>query len=212
MAVRKVYSSGRNMTGLFPSLKLRRMVAFESLIEQDYLYVLDYEREVVFFEEQPLSIEYVWDGKKLRYTPDFHVIRGEIHELVECKPLVFVNTEDNQRKFSVAQTWCKDQGWSFSVITDQDLRQSHRLSNIKLLTRYARWPISDSSKQRVKDRLGKKTVATLLELAQYLAPNDPAQGVGILLSLAFHHEITISLTAGPISHDSLISLMEVKTT
>ena len=212
MAVRKVYSSGRNMTGLFPSLKLRRMVAFESLIEQDYLYVLDYEREVVFFEEQPLSLEYIWEGKKLRYTPDFHVIRGEIHELVECKPLVFVNTEENQRKFSVAQAWCKTQGWFFSVTTDQDLRQGHCLNNIKLLTRYARWPISDGLKRRAKDRLEKKTTVPLLELAQYLAPNDPAQGVGILLGLAFHYEIAVSLTVDPISHKSLVSLMEVENT
>jgi hypothetical protein len=38
---------GGNMIGLFPSLKLERMVAFESLIEQDYLYVLDYEQDVL---------------------------------------------------------------------------------------------------------------------------------------------------------------------
>jgi hypothetical protein len=45
------------MIGLFPSLKMGRMVAFESLIEQDYLYVLDYEAAVTAFEEQPLTYQ-----------------------------------------------------------------------------------------------------------------------------------------------------------
>ena len=35
MAVRKVSNRGRNMIGRFPSLKLGRMVAYESLIELD---------------------------------------------------------------------------------------------------------------------------------------------------------------------------------
>ena len=54
------------MTGRFPSLKLGRMVAFESLIEQDYLCVLDYDPDVITFEEQPLSIQYDWQGKQLK--------------------------------------------------------------------------------------------------------------------------------------------------
>lgn len=37
------------MIGLFPSLKMGRMAAFESLIEQDYLYVLDYDAAVTAF-------------------------------------------------------------------------------------------------------------------------------------------------------------------
>ena len=73
MPVRKVSGRGRNMIGHFPSLKLGRMVAFESLIEQDYLYVLDYETEVTWFEEQPLTIAYTWQEKPYEYTPDFHV-------------------------------------------------------------------------------------------------------------------------------------------
>ena len=62
MAVRKVSGRGRNMIGHFPSLKMRRMVAFESLIEQDFLYILDYEQDVIAFAEQPVRIEYEWQG------------------------------------------------------------------------------------------------------------------------------------------------------
>ena len=66
------------MIGLFPSLKMGRMVAFKSLIEQDYLYVLDFEAAVTAFEEQPVSIEYLWEGDQHKYTPDFLVRRKSL--------------------------------------------------------------------------------------------------------------------------------------
>jgi hypothetical protein len=57
MPVRKVHNRGENIIGKFPSLKMKRMVSFESTIERDYLYLLDYEADITHFEEQPLTIE-----------------------------------------------------------------------------------------------------------------------------------------------------------
>jgi hypothetical protein len=58
MPVRKVSNRGGNIIGRFPSLKLERMVDFESLIERDFIYMLDFDSDVVSFTEQPLTIEY----------------------------------------------------------------------------------------------------------------------------------------------------------
>ena len=193
------------MVGLFPSLKMGRMVAFESLIEQDYLYILDYEANVIAFEEQPVTIQYAWQGKPRGYTPDFLVRREEGCELVECKPAALVNGEDNQRKFAVAQEWCKPKDWSFVVVTDQDLRSGMRLANIKLLTQYARTGISSETIQWVNSRFSSITTSiTLQEGGKLLYPNYPAQGISILLYLAFHHRIEISLESQPISGASPI--------
>jgi hypothetical protein len=74
MSVRRVSNRGGNIVGHFPSLKLGRMVAFESLIERDFIYLLDYEPAVEHFSEQPLVIRYQHAGKKRQYTPDFHVV------------------------------------------------------------------------------------------------------------------------------------------
>jgi hypothetical protein len=57
MPVKKVSNRGGNIIGRFPSLKLGRMVDFESLIERDFIYVLDFEPDVESFSEQPLTIE-----------------------------------------------------------------------------------------------------------------------------------------------------------
>src|SRR5712692_4783881 len=86
VAVRQVSHRGNNTIGRFPSLKMKRMISFESLIECDLLYLLDYEPEVERFDEQPLTIAYP-DGPALRhYTPDFHVVRSQHNLLIECKP------------------------------------------------------------------------------------------------------------------------------
>lgn len=212
MPVRKVSGRGRNMIGLFPSLKLGRMVAFESLIEQDYLYVLDYETEVTWFEEQPLTISYAWQEKSYEYTPDFHVTRPTGHELVECKPTVFVQKTENQRKFAAAQEWCQQQGWSFSIVTDQALRKGYRLANIKLLTRYARFKLSPELLEQAQAYLQNKTgPIPLLEAGRYLVPEHPAQGMAALFHMAFYQRIGIDLDDHAITEQDLIWSMKEPT-
>jgi hypothetical protein len=192
------------MIGLFPSLKIGRMVAFESLIEQDYLYILDYEAAVTAFEEQPVSIDYLWEGNQHKYTPDFLVRRNEACELVECKPASLVPKEENQRKFSMAREWCQSKNWSFAVVTDLDLRSGHRLANIKLLTQYARLGITPETEKWVWRSLGVVNNPIPLQTGgRILYPHYPAQGISILLHLAFHHRIGISLDDQPICGSSL---------
>ena len=48
-----------------------RMIAFESLLERDFIYLLDYDARVEWFEEQPLTIGYGQADRTLHYTPDF---------------------------------------------------------------------------------------------------------------------------------------------
>ncbi len=193
------------MIGLFPSLKIGRMVAFESLIEQDYLYVLDFEAAVTAFEEQPLTIEYIREGNRHTYTPDFLVKREDACTLVECKPASLIYKEENQIKFAVAKEWCLSKNWSFVVITDQDLRSGHRLANIKLLTQYARLGITPETMKWVHTNLSRvNTPITLQYAGRILYPHYPAQGISILLYLAFHHQLDISLEDQPICGRSLI--------
>ncbi len=199
------------MIGRFPSLKLGRMVAFESLIEQDYVYVLDYEPDVIGFEEQPFSIQYDWQGKWHKYTPDFHVIRDTRHEIVECKPQALVTSDENQKKFMVAQRWCRERGWTLVVVTDLELRTGPRLANIKLLTRYARMEVAPEIHHQAKEILADLSKPHLLfETGCHIDPHDPRRGVGVLLHLAYHHRIQITLSKAPISDHSQIWLAEEK--
>ncbi len=208
MAVRRVTQHGGNVIGQFPSIKLARMVHFESLIERDLLYMLDFEADVAVFSEQPLTIEYAHEGKARRYTPDFHVIYANgRNTLIECKPQQFTETDDNQRKFGAARVWCAERDWEFSVVTDEQLRTGPRLDNIKRLTAYARHVIAPQLKQRTYALLESSPhTLTVGEVAQQLNPQHPAEVLACLWHMAFHHEVIVPLEAGPLSTQSPIRL------
>ncbi len=65
-----------SLVGRFPYLKMGWMIAFESLLERDFIYLRDYDLRVEWFEEQPLTIEYLHDGQTLHYAPDFHLVEA----------------------------------------------------------------------------------------------------------------------------------------
>jgi len=194
MPVRKVYNRGRNIIGKFPSIKMGRMIAFESLIECDFIYLLDYEKEVEWFEEQPLRIEYQFEEKILHYTPDFHLIERGRDILVECKPEKFVNTEENQYKASVANYWCAQHGWEYQVVTGEQIRNGFRLKNIKLLTRYARYAIDPTMRGAIYILISHSPGKTTInEIAKAISPGELSLGVSSILYMAFHHEIYLPL-------------------
>jgi len=207
MPVRKVSNRGGNIIGYFPSIKIKRMVAFESLIERDYLYLLDYELDTEWFAEQPLTIEYQHNGKTLHYTPDFHIAETGQDVLVECKPQALVDKEENQRKFRAACTWCANRGWTFRVVTDRDIRTRFRLKNVKLLTRYARHRVGPGLKGRIFALLhAAPAPLSIDDVVRKIGPADPAAVTTGVLHMAFHHELFIPLDDAPILGDTYVCL------
>ena len=207
MPVRKVSNRGGNIIGHFPSLKLGRMVAFESLIERDFIYLLDFESDVAWFAEQPLTIPYQHQDKILNYTPDFHIIRDSQNILVECKPWKLTDKDDNQRKFAAAQAWCAVRGWAFQVVSDEQLRRGHRVRNVKLLTQFARYNIEPTMKHHLRTFLaGTPGPVRIADVMVNVAPERPQTVIIPILHLAFHHELALPLDEAPISTNSPVRL------
>jgi TnsA endonuclease N terminal len=208
MPVRNVSNrSKRNTIGHFPSLKMKRMVAFESLIERDGMYTFDFERDVHAFEEQPLSIEYEHEKKKRHYIPDFLLKKPNHFVIVECKPLALIDSSENRRKFDAAREWCEEQGYHFQVLTDADLRTGFRLENIKLLTRFARQRIGPEIRSRIYDRLySPESDLTVHSLASHVCPTNAEISIHAILHMAFHHEIVLPLNEAKVTGDTPVSL------
>lgn len=207
MPVRNVSNRGGNVIGRFPSFKMQRMIAFESLLERDFIYLLDYDATVTWFEEQPLTIEYQHEGKALHYTPDFHLIEHDQHVLVECKPESFVNTAANSRKFAVAQAWCQACDWQFRIVTDAEVRAGYRLPNVKLLTAYARQRLDPVLRCQLYTLLQSIPAATpIQDLACALRATDPAAVTAGLLHLAFHGVVDLPLECAPITLSTAVAL------
>lgn len=208
MPVRKVSNRGGNIIGRFPSLKLGRMVEFESLIERDFIYLLDFEAEVESFSEQPLTIEYEHEGKGYHYTPDFWLIKHGQPILVECKPAKLVDEPANRRKFTAAQAWCAAKKWEFQVVTDEQLRRGYRLNNIRFLTQFARYPIPADVRGHIRVCLGSISVPVTIADLMIKVNLQPPELVKIpIYHMAFHHELFLGLDDAPICLNTPVSLV-----
>lgn len=207
MSVRKVSNRGGNIIGRIPSIKMGRMVAFESLIERDLVHMLDFEQDVEWFAEQPLIIEYKHQGKAREYTPDFHIVRHGQDILAECKPEKHVHSVENQRKFAAAQSWCDAQGWVFQVITDTQLRSGYRLQNIKLLTQFARYAVGPGIQARIRAFLSTAPCpVTVADVIVQVVSDKPQAAIIPIFYMAFHHELLLPLDGAPITVNTPVVL------
>ncbi|HUS10730.1 MAG TPA: TnsA endonuclease N-terminal domain-containing protein [Pyrinomonadaceae bacterium] len=143
MPVRKIpkYGAGRKNLGKFASVKTGRVAWYESLLERDYMYLLDYECDVTYWHEQPLRIRFSYGGKVHRYTPDLEVLRASRKQLIEVKPKHKVDSGEWDVLFRAASSVCEQEGYDFLVLTDEVIRMQPRLENVKLLWKYARTPV-----------------------------------------------------------------------
>ncbi len=142
MAVRKIprYGAQKNI-GKFASVKTGLIAWYESLLERDEMYLVDFDPEVITWLEQPFRIQYVLDGKTHFYTPDLEVHRGSKRQVVEVKSQEQVDSGNFDLLFRLATSICEDEGYEYLVVTDLMIRQQPKLDNIKKLWKYARTPI-----------------------------------------------------------------------
>lgn len=140
MPVRKIprYGAGHKNLGKFASVKTGRVAWYESLLEKDLMYLLDYDRNVSYWHEQPLRIRFSHGGKVHRYTPDLEVHRDAKKQLIEVKPKHKVDSGEWDVLFRAASSICEQEGYEFLVLTDEVIRMQPRLENVKLLWKYAR--------------------------------------------------------------------------
>jgi hypothetical protein len=134
MRVRKVVTrSGKRFRGKFPSLKLNRMVHWESMMERDAILHFEYHPLVLSYQEQP-SIEIYYDkaGEQHRYFPDFKLTFLEGEDLyVEVKPARLLVTTAVRDKLQAVAKRFEEQGRRFRVMTEDDIRRQPLLANLQ---------------------------------------------------------------------------------
>jgi len=200
----------RKNVGYFPSSKNDRNISFESLLEEDYIYIIEYEEKVLSYLEQPLTIEYHHNNKKYKYTPDFKVNRHSKTQLIEIKPknilLKLLEKESERRKFNAAYEYCRRMNFEFKIITDEDIRSGDVLNNIKYLYFYANVKVPAYIKLLIKNELMNssmdiKTLDTHLKLLNSNNNNFKP----FIYSLIYSHFLSINMNS-PISHNSIINI------
>jgi TnsA endonuclease N terminal/TnsA endonuclease C terminal len=178
MAVRKIPKNHLFVTGGYSSRKSEEMDAFESLLEKDYLLLLDFDDTVESFDVQPVRIPV--KGVARGYVPDVLVkYRSDLESREIRKPLLAeVKRSDflakhaakYAPKFAAAVVYAENLGWEFRPIDETEIRLP-RLRNIKFLREYRNVSPSETDCLRVMeamDRRGRSSSSEriLADLAQ----------------------------------------------
>lgn len=155
--------------------KSQNAVAFESSLEQDFLLLLEFDRGVLRYASQPITIRWEIDGRKRRYTPDVLIeYTADMMEryphlkptLFEVKPEAILKRDWTvlRPKFRAAIQWCREYNCRFRLVTERYI-QTPYLRNVKFLKHFG------NDRFRFADPLTKGTAqgairSTLFELAR----------------------------------------------
>ena len=188
---------GGAIQGSFPSLKLGRSIPYTSTLERDLLFVLEYETQVLRYQEQPFVVTAGVEGRERHYTPDYALWTETGQTLVECKPAAQLSDPHTQQQIAVGTRWASAHGWHFEVVTEVTLRTGSYLANLKLLWRYSRLRVTPAARVSLLDRLADVDSLSLSQLTT--TPEE----LPLVLHLLFHHALYADLTQPLTGHSRI---------
>lgn len=180
MPVRKIPKNYLFVTGGYSSRKNDEMDAFESLLEKDYLLLLDFDDAVEAFEVQPARVPVAGIAKGyvpdvlVKYHPDPHGGTVRKPQLIEVKTKedLLRNAEEYAPKFAAARQYAEERGWEFKTVDQTEIRRP-RLANLKFLREYRNVAPADTEIQTVLECMtGLAGEPSLQSLLDTLAPTD----------------------------------------
>jgi hypothetical protein len=201
--VRRITNGGRKNIGKFPSLKNGRAVWYESLLERDFMHLLEADPDVISYKEQPFKIRYALNGKIHLYTPDLLVARRLKRQIAEVKPEVEAVTEEFQQLIRCVAPICGKDGYEYLVMTEKQIRMQPRLKNIKLLQKYSRARVNYKAQLDAYAFFAKRKEAALNEVFDYFAYTGAAKN--IVYALIYWGVLSIDLNRA-ISPNSIVRL------
>lgn len=154
----------KQTAGNFSSCKMRTSFWYDSLLQKDFMYWLEFDPDVLSYDTSAIPLEYYSNGKQKLYVPDFQVIRHQKKQIIEVKSQKVIKGEKYKRLYPLLSEICDEAGWEFVALTESQVWQEPLLSNIKLLYRYARENFSIEQYQNCLDILKLAVPASLAEI------------------------------------------------
>jgi len=178
MSVRKIKKSYISSTGYFSSYKNAKQVVFESVLERDFFMFLEFEKDVLKYEEQPIQIYYTYsDGKKRRYTPDTLVtyIDGT-QKLFEVKYINELQSNpDLIHKLDLLKKYFNNEyNLEFKLFTDEDMNKQY-MTNLKFLYKFAFIPHSHDKHSLIDKIIADNKKIAIKEILNMITPNKYIQ-------------------------------------
>jgi len=189
--------------GMFPSLKMEGEIWYQSTLERDYIYLLEFDKDVISYVEQPGTIYATIAGKARRYQPDFKVYKTDEVSLVEVKPSRRLAAERTRIQLAIGTEYCKEHCLNFQVITEE-IREGCFLDNVKMLFRYSHEKLSLYDMDKIFNSL---MVTGLISIGQLCKELDGVIAKNRCLNLIYHmawkHLLEVDLTI-PVTKETII--------
>jgi hypothetical protein len=222
MITRVITSSPVKVTGTTPGDQ-----RFESFLEEEFLVLARFRRDVESFERPTESIP--WrdkTGKLRRYTPDVVVRFKPTDDQKKGRVVIYevkpdfekeVGTpasrlprredeEENELKWAAAERWAEARGWKFKVVRSTSIRGSY-LQNAKFLVKYVERQYPDHGADRLLSILGAEGPMALQNLMQRAEPDRTVRAAiyPTLYVLIVRGEIDVDLSQ-PLCNGSVLKV------
>jgi hypothetical protein len=163
--VRKIRNRGiHKVIGRFPSRKSNGSILWESQLERDCLHHLEMDGAVSSIRAQPFRVEYILNGKRRKYTPDFLAEGDRRRDVIEVKPFEKTISPEFASWQAAVALVLKKHGYQFIILTEQDFRQEPRLANYKWLVRFVKTRTSEYDLLRLLETIHSNS--TTIDAAQ----------------------------------------------
>lgn len=132
---RKISKTTSSLSGRYTSYKCDEPQDYESSLERDFLILTDFDPNVIKFETQPFTIEYEFENKLRKYTPDVYIkLARSKSQIIEIKYSddIKKNGEKYKPKFDAAKYYADNNNLEFKIITEKEIRSTY-LENVKFL-------------------------------------------------------------------------------
>ena len=206
MKKRKIGYTYGSSSGVY-SFRNEKSIQFESLLEKDFIQLMDFNDNVIDIIEQPITIEYTTiKGNKGTYTPDFLVLfkapqytnQNPIKPLlVEVKPTKKLkdNWDTLKIKFKNIITYSKLKDYQFKIFNENRIR-SQKLKNIVFLHRFKEYTPNPDDINIIKNHLASIGHTTIEYIITHLFVTDLQKGNAIahIWYLVYIKEISCDLS------------------
>lgn len=192
------YQRQRHMPGHWFSTTAGRFLEYESLLERDWMLLLDFDPEVEWICEQPLRLRYRKDDKPASHVPDLLVWRAGAPELCDVKSEERLEDPEFLAQVRATGLACAEAGFGYRVLSEPD-RQL--LVNVRWLAGFRERPADpDGERARMLSVLasGRSAVGELVSAAR-----EPMLARPVLMHLLWAGEALADLSE-PIGEDTRV--------
>ena len=209
---RKIKKNYRSITGHFPSIKNNTSIGFESKLEKAHFLSLEFDNEVISYQEQP-QIEICINGKDKIYSADCYIKRSKNSNkkdsIVEVKYTneIEKRKEYFENKFEAAKTSVNKLNLDFEIYTEK-IHSEIYLDNLDFLYRYKLQPIENKYEDQVLEIVNKNNKISAFDLANLISKNPIEYALisNCIWDLVCKEKLKTNLELSKITMNSLVEL------